>query len=440
MSTLDKVCNVRKLCDDLNCDECWERSFASSEYKFCWSLNNVNLTPRDIFKYTAKPYLFICDYCDHEFSMKPCSIKIGNWCPFCANPQTKLCENENCIRCWSKSFASTDYIYCWSEKNKLKPHQVFKHSHTKYFFNCDYCKHEFKLSLDDVMKGSWCQFCSNPPKLLCEEENCMICFNKSFVPDERAKYWSNKNKLSPRQVFASSNKKFLFDCPNCLHEITCSPSKDRWCIYCSHKKLCDDNNCEFCFKNSFASHILVKQWSKQNKLSPRQVFIKSNKKYFLTCDVCCKDFQAKLESISRGQWCPFCYVKTEKILLKWLSENYHVEYQKKFEWCKNVETNRHFIYDFYLPDFDILIELDGGQHFFQVWNWKSPEDNVIIDIYKMKQANKNEKTVIRLLQDNVINNKIDWKTYLIEYIKKYDKPSRIFICKNNEYVNHYKKN
>jgi hypothetical protein len=51
----------------------------------------------------------------------------------------------------------------------------------------------------------------------------------------------------------------------------------------------------------------------------------------------------------------------------------------------------------------IIIELDGLQHFKQVSNWKSPDDNLINDKYKMKCVNENNYSIIRILQDDVYN-------------------------------------
>ena len=39
----------------------------------------------------------------------------------------------------------------------------------------------------------------------------------SFKNHEKAKYWSTKNKLKPKEVALHSNKKFIFDC-ECGHE------------------------------------------------------------------------------------------------------------------------------------------------------------------------------------------------------------------------------
>ena len=69
-----------------------------------------------------------------------------------------------------------------------------------------------------------------------------------------------------------------------------------------------------------------------------------------------------------------------------------------------------------LEDFKIIIELDGAQHFKQVRNWQSPEEQLIKDKYKMEQANINGYSVLRLLQEDVIKRDYDIN-YLLESIE-----------------------
>ena len=37
------------------------------------------------------------------------------------------------------------------------------------------------------------------------DEKCINCNNKSFISNEKSKYWSNKNELKPRNIFKNSN-------------------------------------------------------------------------------------------------------------------------------------------------------------------------------------------------------------------------------------------
>ena len=73
----------------------------------------------------------------------------------------------------------------------------------------------------------------------------------------------------------------------------------------------------------------------------------------------------------------------------------------------------------------IIIELDGPHHFRQVSNWGNYEENQKRDIYKMKCANENGFSVIRLLQEDVLFDKYDWLYELIKNIDKITLDNRV---------------
>jgi hypothetical protein len=101
-----------------------------------------------------------------------------------------------------------------------------------------------------------------------------------------------------------------------------------------------------------------------------------------------------------------------------------------YDWCKN---KRKLKYDFSIEKYKIIIELDGRQHFKKISNWTDPHKTQKLDLLKMDRAKKNKFTIIRLLQEDVWNDTIDWKSILKEKIKYYNYPCRIFIDSNNEY-------
>jgi hypothetical protein len=140
-----------------------------------------------------------------------------------------------------------------------------------------------------------------------------------------------------------------------------------------------------------------------------------------------------------GAKCPTCKTKTESKLLEKVKIIYPtIKPQFKSDWCKNKKTDRCLPFDFIIEEYKIIIELDGLQHFKQVSNWQSPEEANKRDIYKMKCANQNGYSIIRLLQEDVYSDKYDWLSELKINIKKIKKDKiiqNIFLCKNNEYAN-----
>jgi len=329
----------------------------------------------------------------------------------------------------------------WSNINILKPNEVALNSHKKFWFDCK-CGHTFDSSLLNINKGNnWCGFCSYPPKKLCDDENCKMCFDNSFASNQKSIYWSSENELKPRQVFKNADrKKFKFDCNKCIHSFEINLKdigyKHHWCSYCSHQKLCTNKECQMCWNNSFAS-VERSKYLNDKSIDPRTLFKSKNKIYNFDCNICNKVFNCQLSDITRGVWCSFCVNKTEKTLYDELIKIYHtLKRQYKAEWCKNIVTNRYLPFDFVIEERKIIIELDGKQHFEQIGNWKSPEETMKNDIFKMKCANENGFSMIRILQKDVYKNNYDWFNELINNIEKNTNECRvqnIYMCKNNEY-------
>jgi very-short-patch-repair endonuclease len=357
-----KICTPKQvgMCKNINCEICFKRSFASHIRSLDWDTRNLQ-HPRDIYKTAQIAYDFYCKECFHWFSMSISHVCRNHWCGFCSNQN--LCYNPNCKTCFNKSFASSNRAIHWSPNNPLKPRNYFKASAYEAEFKCDVCYHYFTTSLHSINNGnSWCPYCCISPKELCDDLDCKQCRDKSFELSDKAKYWSFKNQLKPREVFKCSKDKYIFDCPECSNEYISSP-----------------------------------------------------------------------DEIFRGNWCGCTKFKTAKKLYDWLILNYNIEIkrEKSFEWCKNIT---YLLFDFCIEEYKLIIELDGLQHFFQVRNWKSPEEAQKWDKYKTDCANGNGYSIIRIFQPDVWENKNNWEINLRNAIKKYEIPTNVMI--SDIYKNH----
>lgn len=324
----------------------------------------------------------------------------------------------------------------WSKRNVCNPCDVALNSHKKFWFNCE-CGHEFEIQLGNVKIGRWCPYCANK-KLCSKDKNCKICFNKSFASVEYSENWSNENEELPEEVFKNSHKEYLFECPKCKHTFKQKLShitRGNACNYCHNLIMCiPSKNCNCCIKKSFASVERSSNWSIKNEKKPIEVFKSSAKIFIFDCDKCGNEFKSKLCHITDGSWCPKCRYKTEDKLYKLLSKKYlSLKTQYKVDWCKD---KKHLPFDFVIEERKIIVEQDGVQHWKQVAKWKTPQHNRHRDLYKMKCANENGFSVIRILQEDVFKDKYDWLTELCENIEKITNENmvqNIYICKNNEY-------
>jgi very-short-patch-repair endonuclease/uncharacterized protein YfcZ (UPF0381/DUF406 family) len=185
--------------------------------------------------------------CNHNFFKKPNDInnklKLG-WCPYCAKYKGELCENSDCTQCHNKSFASHEKAQFWDPiKNKgLIPRLVPISSNSLFWFICDNCSHSFNASPNNItsVNSPWCPYCCIPGKLLCENNNCLHCYNRSFASHEKARYWDyeKNNGLIPRDIKKGTNVSYYFICKNnhnfsgIIYNIV---SNDSWCPKCKNK-------------------------------------------------------------------------------------------------------------------------------------------------------------------------------------------------------------
>lgn len=355
----------------------------------------------------------------------------------CTPTQQKLCCDNDCKTCYERSFASHPRSKFWSKKNDDKPRYVFLKSCKKAWFDCDVCHHEFEIRIAHASdSNSWCPYCGKHK--LCEREDCQWCFQNSFASHPKSQFWSPYNLFKPRQVFKNSHRKYQFLCPVCSHTFTDTlshiASDKRWCQYCSNSRLCSDIFCEPCYDKSFESHERSEYWDfERNPVTPRDVFRGDNCKYWFICEKK-HGFFTSLNSITYAKtWCPVCKHKTQQKLWEWLKmtyPQYTILQEVTFSWSTFPETKKKGCYDFYIRELGTLIELDGRQHFEKVGNWEDPEKVQERDNFKTSQALKYGKRLVRLLQDEVLNDTREWHSDLKEAI---DRKEQQLVCIGDVY-------
>lgn len=162
-------------------------------------------------------------------------------------------------------------------------------------------------------KEKKCKFGGYNTKL-CNETTCDVCREKSFVSHPKSIYWHHENKLSPRNVFKTTETKFKFRCGKCNHDFFTSPGsivKNRWCPYCSNQKLCDSTKCKICYEKTVAavSHKLINdRWlTKENGAPPSRFFAGNSKKFWFHCEVCDHTFDSTIQNMESSKHkCIYC--------------------------------------------------------------------------------------------------------------------------------------
>ena len=100
------------------------------------------------------------------------------------------------------------------------------------------------------------------------------------------------------------------------------------------------------------------------------------------------DFPQLPNNHLQGKGCPKCTNKREGRLAIILNEIGVVHRNHRI-------NNRYF--DFYLPEYDLIIERDGEQHYYKfIKNWSSIEENHQIDIEKTNLAKSKGHKICRI--------------------------------------------
>jgi len=118
-------CGNNKICDDESCKICFEKSFASHEKAIFWNIEKNRIAPNKVNKFSNNKFWFNCP-CGHIFDSVLCSISKGFFCAYCAGK--KICDKEDCQKCFNSSFASHKKAQYWNyEKNgDITPRNLFK--------------------------------------------------------------------------------------------------------------------------------------------------------------------------------------------------------------------------------------------------------------------------------------------------------------------------
>ncbi len=146
----------------------------------------------------------------------------------------------------------------------------------------------------------------------------------------------------------------------------------------------------------------------------------------------------------KNNGCMYCKNSTEKKVYNHLYKKFKssIIHQKRF---KNILEIKNNPFDLYFPDYNLIIEIDGDQHFKTVDYFKETyEERQLADFKKMYHIQKNNNiTIVRIYQMEIYKNSYDWKKKILDFIKKYDEPQIIYFSNKkgvyDDYCSNYKK-
>lgn len=365
---------LRSACQ--NCCGSYENSFAyhieqelNEPLEKYWDFEKNTVNPYYINKKTDTFKIWIkCTEKDYHGSYEvSCSnFTKGNRCSYCSSKKVHPLDSfaQYHIDNTDKDFL-TKY---WSDKNTIDPWSIAPNS-SKYSiwikcYETDYHE-DYITDPNSFTSGNRCPYCVNQKV---HPKDSFAQYHIDYTDkDFLTKYWSDKNTVDPWSISPVCTTKVWIKCQEHEYhndfggyEISCANfTNGKRCSYCRSRNLHPIDS--FGGVNLYA----VSYWSENNNISPFKVNKSRNKKYKFICPKCGVEFVRLLSSVSRSRniLCDKCNSSIGEIeIYNYLAtRNINFTPQKTYEGLVGIRGGN-LSYDFYLPEYNLLIEYQGEQH------------------------------------------------------------------------------
>lgn len=280
------------------------------------------------------------------------------------------------------------------------------------------------------LQGQGCKKCGydkskNINKMSLEKfiEKCKEIHNENNYNYDKINYINNYTHID---IYCNRHNLFFKQKPS--HHL-----RGNGCKKCGNEKRCNKII-------NISSHKFYNLTENDNRYDfSNFVYEKYNIKSKLICNKCKKNIELSPNNYLKNIGCPLCINinKTENKLYNNIINNYFLIKQPKYNWCKNIKTNNYLPFDFSIEEYKIIIEVDGIQHFKDVPYFKSLyNERKKIDLYKQLCANNNGYSLIRIFQQDIYLDRLNWIKELFISINKIineKKIQNLYISTNNIY-------
>ena len=193
-----------------------------------------------------------------------------------------------------------------------------------------------------------------------------VFFKNNPFTIENIKLWlkiNNKKFILLSNVFNGSDKKLLWQCTNqhCLETWSAtwgSIISGSSCPFCCNQKVGQNNNLLITHPQ------LGEEWDydKNDKL-PQDYTHGSDQYVWWKCVKCEHSWLSKINNRTSGKNCPACCISKGEIRIQNYLKHHNIAYQSQKKFNKLIGIGFKLLsYDFYLPDYSLLIEYQGIQH------------------------------------------------------------------------------
>lgn len=333
------------------------------------------------------------------------------------------------LRGQSRKFTTAQFI---EKANKIHG-ENYDYSKSNYLGCYDktiiICKYhgEFEQAPITHLRGSGCQKCYDDKR-----GESIRKSTKEFIDRAIKTHGDRYNYSKSNYISVDDKVTIICNTHGEFNQVAYSHINGQGCPTCGLERRAKNRteNIEYFIRKSIEKHGDRYDYSKVE-------YKKNNINVKIICKAHGEFLQYPANHYISGYGCPLCVNKTEAKLYEKLLPIYpNLSRQFKEDWCKR---KKHLPFDFCIQEYKIIIELDGRQHFKQVSNWSSPDEQFENDKFKEECANNNGYSVIRLLQHDVFYDTYDWIKELcdaIEAIKTNEEITNIYLSKNDEYSNY----
>lgn len=291
--------------------------------------------------------------CNTQYKVTPNSFLCGKRCPQCYGKNKKSHEN----------FLKEVKLKVGEEYSIL---DKYINANTKIKIRHNICNHEWEATPHSFLRGSRCPKCNGGIKSNHKDflEKVYNLYNEEYLilgeyknASTKLKVRHNKCECKFEWEITPNNLLRGYGCPKCANNVLKTTEKFQQEIYSLVKdeySLLDD------YINAFT-----------------KVKIKHN--------ICLSTYFVTPHDFLCGNRCPICKeFKGEKNIRKFLILN-KIDFisQKKFEDLLGV-GNGNLSYDFYLPQYNLLIEYQGEQHYKPV-DFHGFKENEAVEQFKKQQ-------------------------------------------------------
>ena len=340
------------------------KRYSHDDYKEKLLEVNPNLDMISAYKNSKTKIRVKNKICNHEWDVIPTSLLLGHSCPICSGRQKKTHEQ---------------FVKEVAEINpNIKVLSEYKNSTSKIECECLVCGRIWEVEANSILQGRGCGYCYG-----------------SHLTDKEF-----KDKLHFRHPNIITKDKYINGITDihfyCLLDNTLFKAKPKYVLRnefgCCPTCESEANSARQTWTNDYYVKQLFKATTTIVSLEP---YVLNNVKIKHKCLNCNTEWLVSPNMILAHPHCPKCDCSKGEHKISEVLDSCNISYihQKKFP---DLRYKNPLSYDFYLPDYNLLIEYDGEFHYKPIFSEKKFEIEKIRDSLKDEYAKKNHFNLLRI--------------------------------------------